>query len=312
MIPDWLAQDNPPASLPSSSRSTGADFVERTIDSAARFLREAILTEASARHRGLLQALDPRVKLITLLAVIVCVSVMRSPVTIWGVYCLALLLAVASSLPLLSFLKRVWLFIPLFSAIIVVPALFNIVTPGEPLWTIYHLGRSHDIGPYHIPETIAVTRQGVLTAVTFIGRVAASVSLAVLLTLTTLWSDLLRALRVFRVPRIFILTLAMTYRYIIILVQTVHGIHIARKSRTLRYGATRAEQRWVASRIGFLFKRTWIMSQDVHRAMVSRGFSGDVRSLAVFRARPYDCAWCLFIAVVCAVGLFIDYRTLHW
>lgn len=312
MIPDWLAQDNPPAPISASSRSTGTVFVEKTIVSATRFLREAILAEAAARHRGLLQALDPRVKLITLLAIIFCVSIMRSPVTIWGVYCFTLLLAVASSLPLLSFIKRVWLFIPMFSAIIVIPALFNIVTPGEPLWTIFHLGRSHDIGPYHIPETIAVTRQGLLTAVTFIGRVAASVSLAVLLTLTTLWSDLLRALRVFRVPRIFILTLAMAYRYIIILVQTVHSIHIARKSRTLRYGATAAEQRWVASRIGFLFKRTWTMSQDVHRAMVSRGFSGDVRTLAVFRARPYDYAWCLFIAVICAVVLFIDYRTLQW
>ena len=83
------------------------------------------------------------------------------------------------------------------------------------------------IGPYHIPDTIAVTRQGVLTAITFIGRVSASVSLAVLLTLTTLWSDLLQALRVLRVPRIFILILGMTYRYIILLVHTVYDIHVA-------------------------------------------------------------------------------------
>ena len=312
MIPDWLAQENQPMPPVSQSRSTGTAFLERTIEGAARFLREAILTEAAARKKGLLQALDPRVKLVTLLALIFCISIMRSPAAIWGMYCFTLLLAGASSIPLPSFMKRVWLFIPLFSAIIVVPAMFNVITPGEPVWTIFHLGRSHDIGPYHVPETIAVTRQGLLTAATFIGRVAASVSLAVLLTLTTPWSDLLRALRVLRVPRIFILTLAMAYRYIIILVQTIHGIHIARKSRTLRYGAIGDEQRWVASRIGFLFKRTWTMSQDVHRAMLSRGFSGDVRSLAVFKARPCDRAWCVFIAVVCAVGLIIDFSTLHW
>jgi hypothetical protein len=46
--------------------------------------------------------------------------------------------------------------------------------------------------------------------------------------------------------------------------------------------------------------------------MLSRGFSGDVRSLAVFRAGPCDCAWSLFITVICAVGLFIDFRMLHW
>jgi cobalt/nickel transport system permease protein len=312
MIPDWLAQDNPPMPISASSRSTGTLFVERTIDSTGRFLRDAILTEAVARRKGLLQALDPRVKLVTLLAIIVCVSIMRSPVTIWGVYCFTLLLAVVSALSLLSFIKRVWLFIPIFSAVIVFPAMFNIVTPGEPLWTVFHLGRSHDVGPYHIPETIAVTLQGVLTAATFIGRVAASVSLAVLLTLTTRWSDLLRALRVLRVPRIFVLILAMAYRYIILLVETIHNIHTARKSRTLRYGPAGAEQRWVASRIGFLFKRTWTMSQDVHRAMLSRGFSGDVRTLSVFKSGTYDYAWCLFVVIICTVALFIDHVTLHW
>ncbi|NVN89719.1 MAG: cobalt ECF transporter T component CbiQ, partial [Desulfuromonadales bacterium] len=269
MIPDWLAQDNVAVPFSSKRRNGGKGFVERTIEGTARFLRDAILSEAIAKRQGLLQILDPRVRLVTILVLIVCISLMKSPVTIWVVYLFVLLLAVASSVPLLFFIKRVWLFIPLFSAVIVIPALFNIVTPGEPFWTMFHLPRNYDFGPYHIPETIAITRQGLLTAATFICRVAASVSLAVLLTLTTRWSDLLRALGVLRVPQIFILILAMTYRYILLLVQAVQNIHIARKSRTLHYGSTRSEQRWVASRMGYLFKRTWLMSQDVHRAMLS-------------------------------------------
>lgn len=312
MIPDWLAQDNVTVPAPAGRRRGGKGFVERTIDGAAGFMRDAILTEAMANRRGLLQALDPRVKLITVLALIVGVSLMKSPGTIWGVYCFTLLLSIASSVPLWFFIKRVWLFIPIFSAVIVIPALFNIVTPGEILWTVFNFGHSHDFGPYHIPEAVSITRQGVLTATTFIGRVAASVSLAVLLTLTTRWNDLLRALSVIRVPRIFILILGMAYRYIILLVNTVRNIHVARRSRTLRYGSTGAEQRWVASRMGHLFKRTYMMSQEVHMAMLSRGFSGDVRAPSVFRTKKYDYAWCLFIAVFCAVALLVDNGALHW
>jgi len=311
VIPDWLTRENTAVPLASGTRNRGKGFAERTIDAAAGFLRDAILSETVATRHGLLQALDPRVKLMTILALIVSVSLMRSPGAIWGMYLFVLLLATASSVPLLFFIKRVWLFIPLFSAVIVIPALFNVVTPGEPLWTIAHLGRNFDFGPYHIPEAIFITRQGLLTAAIFIGRVAASVSLAVLLTLTTRWSDLLRALGVLRIPQIFILILGMTYRYIFILVQTVRDIHVARKSRTLRYGPTGTEQRWVASRIGCLFKRTWLMSREVHRAMLSRGFSGEVRALAVFRARNYDYVWLLFIAVICTVALVADHGAFY-
>ena len=311
MIPDWLAQDNAVVHISSKKRNGGKSFVERTIDGTARFLRDVILSEAIAKRHGLLQALDPRVRLMSILTLIVCISLMMSPITIWGVYLLVLLLAVASSVPLLFFIKRVWLFIPLFSAVIVIPALFNIVTPGEPLWTMVHLAQSHDFGPYHIPETISITRQGLLTAGTFIGRVAASVSLAVLLTLTTRWSDLLRSLGILRVPQIFILIFSMTYRYIILLVQAVQNVHIARKSRTLRYGSTGTEQRWVASRMGYLFKRTWLMSQDVHRAMLSRGFSGEVRALSVYKTKNYDYAWCLFVAIICILVLVADHGAFY-
>ena len=312
MIPDWLAQDCSSIPLPVPSHRGRSGFVEKTIGNASHFLKDAIVSEAVARRSGLLQALDPRIKLITTLAIIVSVSIMRSPLIIWGVYGFTLLLAVASSVSLLFFIKRVWLFIPLFSAVIVVPALFNVVTPGEPVWTVFHLSRGYDIGPYHIPDTIAVTRQGVLTAVTFIGRVSASVSLAVLLTLTTLWSELLQALRVLKIPRIFILILGMTYRYIILLVHTVYDIHVARKSRTIQYGSTASEQRWVASRMGYLLKKTYTISQDVYNAMLSRGFSGDVRTLNASSIRGYDYAWSLFVLFICVVALVVDHTMVPW
>jgi cobalt/nickel transport system permease protein len=311
MIPDWLTQENAPlpgckckAPLLTAGKKS---FVERTIDSTARFFQEAILTEAFACRAGFLQSLDPRVKLITFLAVIVSISFLRFPATIWGIYGCTFLLASVSSIPFGFFIKRVWLFVPLFSAVIVVPALFNLVSPGAPLWTAFTLSRSFDLGPYHIPETIAITSQGVLSATTFLGRVAASVSLAVLLTLTTRWNSLLQALEALRVPATFILILAMAYRYIALLVTAVQEIHIARKSRTIRYGTTREEQRWVASRMGYLFKKSYVLSMEVHKAMLSRGFSGEIRAQTTFETHTCDYAWGLLVTLFCALALYVDH-----
>jgi cobalt/nickel transport system permease protein len=95
-------------------------------------------------------------------------------------------------------------------------------------------------------------------------------------------------------------------------VHTVYDIHVARKSRTLRYGPTGSEQRWVASRMGYLLKRTYMMSQDVYNAMLSRGFCGDVRTLNASSIRGYDYAWSLFVLSICAVALIIDRTLLPW
>ena len=66
------------------------------------------------------------------------------------------------------------MFIPLFSFCIAIPALFNFVTPGDPVWFFYLFGIK-----------FIITRPGLDGAILFVVRVATSVSLVVLLSLTT-------------------------------------------------------------------------------------------------------------------------------
>ncbi len=84
--------------------------------------------------KGLLQALDVRVKLVSFLFILVLISLIHAPQSLWFLYGASLILAAASQVPLGLFVMRVWLFVPLFSAAVVLPALLNIITPGEPLW----------------------------------------------------------------------------------------------------------------------------------------------------------------------------------
>jgi len=58
--------------------------------------------------------------------------------------------------------------------------------------------------------------------------------LVVLLTLTTRWAHILKALRVFKVPQFFTFILGMSYRYIHLLLRQIEDVHDAKQSRTIK------------------------------------------------------------------------------
>src|SRR5271169_5966782 len=255
---------------------------------------------------GLLQILDVRVKLVSFLCLIVLVSVFRTPQAIWMIYGFCLVLAFISGVPIWFFIKRVWLFVPLFSAAIVLPAVLNVITPGEPVLVIVKLSRSHIWGPYTIPAEIAVTRQGILGAIMLVSRVSTSVSLAVLLTLTTKWAVMFSGLRALLVPRVFVVTLGMTERYLFVLLRMIQDMYRGRMSRTVRPFTPAVERNWTASRIGVTFKKTVEMGDDVYKAMLSRGFHGEFRTVNRFRITAVDYAWIMTVSVISALLLFLD------
>lgn len=283
-----------------------AGFLERTINAAAAFTADTLLSDLHAGRDGLLQKIDPRFKLPGILALIVSVSLLRSPLLVWMGVSAAILLAARSRIGLRFFLGRVFSFVLLFGAVVALPSILNVVTPGEPLWVLAELGVSREIGPFRTPAELAVTRQGLQGAVLFTGRVAASISLALLLPLTTRWNELLRAFSAFRVPQAFILVLGMTCRYIALLVRTVAEMHEARKSRTVRYLPTREEQRWVASRMGCLFGKSYRMSLEVHDAMLARGFAGEVTNLAPGKVGKRGIVFLFLTLLTCVLMILLD------
>ena len=267
---------------------------------------QALFSEAYARKRGLLQALDVRIKLLSFLSILVLASFLRTPQALWMMYGLSLVLAISSRVSIVFFLQRVWLFVPLFSAAIVLPALLNIITPGETVWTIMTLDHPHVWGSYVIPREIAVTRQGLWGSIIFISRVATSVSFAVLLTLTTKWAEIFSGLRSLFVPRIFVVTLSMTERYIFVLLRLIQDMYRGRMSRTIKPLSPAVERNWTASRIGVTFKKSMEMSEDVYKAMLSRGFHGEYRTINRFRATLVDYLWLFTVSVAGCMLILLD------
>jgi len=270
-------------------------FVEKTLSGASNVMRSAMFGDDVAQQRGLLQRIDPRVKILSLLGLLIVTAFIRNIPILVAMYVSTVLLAIVSALPLGFFVKRVWLFIPIFTGIIVIPAMFSFITPGTivlPLWT-WH---GHEVG---------ITSQGLTGAGLLVMRVATSVSLVVLLTLTTPWTKLLAGLRALYVPRIFILIIGMAYRYIFLLLNSVTDMYTARKARSVGndQGDYKQGRTFVTATAGAIFGKAHTLSEEVHMAMVSRGYRGDPRSLSGFHVRVVDVVFC--VGCVAAAVLFL-------
>ncbi len=283
----------------------GKDFIAKTMAEITTAIEDSIFANKYASKKGLLQKIDPRMKIVTFLLLLVVTGLAKNIYVLCCFYVLTLILAVLSKVDLSFFIKRVWIFIPIFAGIIAIPALFNIITPGKTLFTVFSFSCSRHLGPFFIPKDITITLQGATGAGMLVIRVATSVSLAVLLVITTQWVKLLKALSVLKVPEIAILILAMTYRYIQLLLRTVEGMLLAKKSRDISDMKIKQEHGWIISRLGVLIGKSYRLSNDVHLAMISRGWSDNPRLMDDFSLQITDWMWMIFTLGIVACWIIL-------
>lgn len=266
-----------------------SNVLEHSLRDIAATLERTLFAEEISTKPGLLQSLDPRVKVVTVLAFLIAVSLSRNLAVIAGIYVLALVLALASSIPASFFIKRVWLALPFFTGMIILPAFF--ITPGPTL--------------VQLPLGLVITSTGVTTALFLLLRVSTSVSLTLLLILTTPWNTTLNALTVLRVPDVFILILGMTYRYIYLLLHIANDMFLSRKSRVIGHLNDADNRRLLAAVSGALLGKSLDMSSEVYLAMQSRGFRGKMVTLKPFAMRTRDWGWLTGFLSICALAIFL-------
>ncbi len=283
-----------------------SSFLERTLAAVTGSVEHDLIAEDIARSRGLLQALDPRVKVVTFLFLIVTVNLLTRLQFIVPFYLLTVYFVFLGRIPLVYFLKRVWLFVPLFTFFIVLPAIFNVVTPGDNAIVLADWGHSLSWGPFSFPDQLSITRQGLRSAATLELRVATSVSLGLLLLLTTRWASLLKALRYLRVPAAMVNILEMTHRYIFLLLRHANEMILARKSRTLKHFSGAEQRRWLGSAAGNLLAKSYQVSNGVYLAMISRGYRGTPGSSQATSVKSLDYVWIALVAGIMAAAYLFD------
>jgi len=301
MIPEWMQKiETGPCACCTASIGKKKGFVQKAISDIFTFFEECLVNDSIAQRKGLLQSLDPRIKLVSMVVLIFAVAMTRDIRLLAIVYVLTLVFAWASRIELGFFLKRVWVFIPIFAGIIMIPILFNVFMPGDALVTLATLGQNAHLGPFSLPSVITITRQGVMMAILFVLRVATCVSAAVLLFLTTPRDQLFKSLRSLKVPKVYVLTMDMCYRYIFLFTAMVRDFYTAKKSRALKTLPLVEEQKWVGSRVGYTLIKALNMSEKVHGAMVSRGFNGDIKIMHRYALHRRD-----YVACVSVIALSI-------
>ena len=261
-------------------------FLESTTLGFARLFTRAMLSEQVAGQRGLLQSLDPRVRVLGLFTLVLAVTLCRRIAAVAALFAVAIVLAAFSKVSPVTLAKRVWWVVLAFTGVIALPAIF--ITPGTPVAGMGGL---------------TITEQGLRTAGLLVLRVESAVTFTALLVLCTPWSHVLKALRTLRLPKEAIMMLAMTYRYVFLLVETATQMFESRRSRTVGELAP-AEQRHMAVRTaGVLLSKSIDMSNEVYLAMQSRGFSGEVQVLPNFNLTMRDL--CAMLAFLLAAGTAI-------
>jgi cobalt/nickel transport system permease protein len=109
-----------------------------------------------------------------------------------------------------------------------------------------------------------------------LGKVLATTTMVNILSLTSRWSDMVRALKLFRVPDVFIFVFEITLKYIYLLGRIVEDALEALKLRSI--GKNQRKYSSLSSIMGNLFLKSREMGDEMHSAMECRGFTGEYGS----------------------------------
>jgi cobalt/nickel transport system permease protein len=267
-------------------RRHGGAFLDRLAGSLVQAMDHALDADDLARRDGLLQRLDPRVKLAGLLGLIVVAVFVKSLAVLGGLFLVAVALALPSQVGLSRLARQIWLKVLAFTILIALPAVF--LVPGTVVARVPIL-----LWP--------VTLQGIRSAAFLLGRAETASTFALLLILSTPWPHVLKALRVFRAPVVLVAILGMTHRYIFVFLESASQMFASRRSRMVGPLSPRDRRRVATATAGVLLDKALHLSADVQSAMASRGYRGEVRLIDDFQATPLDgLALAGFVAIASA------------
>lgn len=266
-------------------------LARRTADAINGAIAELLYNDGLARESGLLQKLDPRIRLGTILVLAVTVSFLHTRPMLAVVIVATMLLARASRVSVPAFAGRLWASAGLFAILLAAPSATGWISPGHEL-----VGQGN----------LSITSEGLMIATRLVLRVVAGAGIGLLVVWTTRWSDLLGALTALKVPDVVVATLAMTQQQIVSLMRTVENMHLARESRMLGRGTASQNRAWVVDRMAFVATKSFKTADDIYDAMLARGFSGDWPTIHQLKMGVRDLTWVLVCSALCVSAVALD------
>jgi cobalt/nickel transport system permease protein len=150
-----------------------------------------------------------------------------------------------------------------FVLVLLASAGLLVLVPGEPLFTL---------------GVLKVSSQGLERFAFVLGRASVALGAAVILVSTTSFPELLHAFRELRLPHVVTASLGVGYRLLYILVDELERLQRAARSRNAGAGVTTRRRLLVGITAAGL-SRAFSRGERTHRAMLARGYAGDVPAL---------------------------------
>ncbi len=250
-----------------------ANFVEHHVSHLMQGWDLIQRADSTGRLHGPLQSLSAPAKIVVAALLIVAVVASTHVWAILGIFVLTLTLALLSCRVVFDLMRIAWLGVFSFTGVMSLPALF--LTRGPELLRVPIAGWT-------------LTSTGLHIFLVLLLRAETAVTITLTVILTTPWPRLLAGLRTLKVPSLVVALIGATYRYVILLLESALDMMQSRRSRLVGPLAPRERRRLLISTGGVLFSKSAALSQEVHDAMISRGYRGETYVLGEQRNAPRD------------------------
>jgi len=236
---------------------------------------------------GVLQHLDPRIKIVCFVALLFCIIFSRPDSLLgFGLYgSLILLLIGISKIPVYYILKRCLLVVPF----ILMTSVFLLFGNQGVSITLFHIG--------NLPINVSIVGLAMFQGVMI--KCILSVLCLTLLTASTPFPQLLAALENMKFPKLITMILSFMYRYIFLIEDEAMKMWRAMKSRSTG-GSRLLRLKAIANMVGILFIKSFERGEMVYLAMCSRGFDGTLKRTYHFDLKKHDLAFLfnIFVALI--------------
>lgn len=304
-FPSYLLNPDVHQSGPVKRQRAKLSFVDKTIINSAKILKSIYLQAENSAADNFIQKINPKIKFISLVYMAVIISIVHSITGQILIMTYIIVLYILARLKILEIYYKILLLAFIFGFLIVLPAAFNVITPGKIMFNLISFSGPERFLGYDIPQNIGITLQGLQVVSLLFCRVLNSVSFAMLIVFTTSFPEFIKSFKIFRVPDTFLMILALAYKYIFILARTIEETYFAFKSRLLGNIGGRSLRKLIGGRIFFIFRRSMIIYENTYHAMVSRGYRGQVALRPQDKVSFIDLFVLLNIVVVGIVSLLI-------
>lgn len=296
-LPEWYSAGGHIAYAIKPKRNRAAGAVRRALGG----FGEAIASQLTGSHAcdSWVSKINPSAKVAGIIILIVAITALHTAASLAIAFTASVVMAITARIDR-GRIARIWLGVPMFSLAVIIPSMFNIITPGDILLPICRVGDNVSILGWNLPPQIGITMPGVTLAMRFLLRVAACITFALLLTATTNPTELVNGLRRLGLPKVFGMVFTMMQRYLTVMLRAAEEVHLAKLSRTIDSKSVLHEQKWAAAGIGSLLRKTYQLTEEIHNAMISRGYSGNYREKDGRSMQMTDWIWmcgCLIASV---------------